>query len=271
MIQQFSNLFQSCIDATKRFWNENYTYQASALAFTTLLTLVPTLSVIVFVTSIFPIFTQAINLAQEYVFANFLPASSQIIQTYLTSFVDKSRHLPGIGIVFLFFTVGMLITTILHSFDNIWHTGHKKRRKTTWLIYYLILIIIPVFIGISVLFTTYIFSFSWFVNQTVHYSEMYFFSVFPFLIDFVILSLLYIVVPNCPVKARHGMLGGFVGAFLFEVAKKSFAIYIHYFTNYELIYGILAAIPIFLVWVYLAWSIVIFGALVAQSQTKIKY
>lgn len=261
-----SHWYQILTIAFKRFFKEKYTYKASALSFTTLLALVPMLSVLLSLISIFPVFTRFIQLTQNYIFANFIPTSSNVIQYYLEGFVQKASHLPIIGLLFLFFVAAMLIVTIKHTLNEIWRVPARSKKLLSWLLYWLLLLIMPLFIGLSIFSSSYVFSLLWFSHAGVKFSiGIYLLSIFPLVMNTLIFSIIYIIVPSCKVSWRDGFIGGCVAAILFEIAKKGFAFYILHFASYELIYGVLAAVPIFLLWIYVSWVIVLLGALVAYT------
>lgn len=242
---------------------ENYTYRASALAFTTLLGLVPLLSLMMFISSHLLVFNNLIQLAENYLFANLLPSSIGNVQAYLQQFVNKTRTLPTVAMVFFAITTLMLITTISHTFNDIW--GIKKTRfyLSKWLSYWLTLFISPFLLGLTILFSLYLFSVSKFMHASLGATfESILLAFLPLLINTLIFMVVYIVTPNCTVKWRNGLLSGFIAALLLEVSKKGFSFYIVHFPSYELIYGILAVLPIFLIWLYFVWSILLFGALI---------
>ena len=251
----------------KRFFKEQYTYRASALAFTTLLSLVPLLTVIVFLVTKFPVFDTINTLAQNYILANFIPTSNSTIQFYLNNFTYQASHLPTLGIIFLLLTAMMLIITIEHTLNDIWYVRWKKRRIVSLLVYWIVLMSAPLLIGFGVLVSTYLFSLSWISSATQELGiKAPLLVCLPLLINTLIFSLLYIVVPNFKVQWTDGFFGGFIAAVIFELAKITFAFYIKRFPSYELIYGALASIPIFLLWLYISWLIILFGALVTHAQ-----
>lgn len=256
------------VQAVTRLFQEKFTYRAAALAFTTLLALVPLLSVIVSVVAFFPVFTKLVNLAHDYIFANFLPTSSNIIQTHLENFIQQATRLPMFGIVFLLFASFMLIICVEHTFNEIWDAPKRKSKWSVFVLYWSILLLSPIFIGSSVFISTYIFSLSWFVSAQNTLPSFRFISLLPLIINTAIFTLLYTVVPNSRVKLRDGAIGGFFVAVLFEVAKTSFAFFIKQFHSYELIYGTLATIPIFLLWIYIFWLIIIYGAIIVNMRYK---
>lgn len=261
---------QISLAVIKRFFKEKYTYRASALSFTTLLALVPLLLVIVFFTSIFPVFTHLVTLTQDYIFRNFIPASGDTIQLYLQGFVQKAHDLPAIGIIFLFLTAGMLINTIVHTLNDIWQVPRQKKNLVPRLLYWGALILMPLSIGLTLFLSSYLFSLKWFSNIVDDLGFTYYLLLlFPLVMNVGIFTALYTIVPNCKVNWRDGLVGGIAAALLFELAKKAFAFYILYFPSYELIYGVLATIPIFLLWIYISWMIVLLGALVAYTHSQV--
>jgi membrane protein len=254
-------------NAAKRFYVEDFTYSASALAFTTLLALVPLISVVLSLLAMFPIFAKLMDLAQSYLMTNFLPTSADLIKHYLDNFTDQATRMPIIGICFLFFTATMLIMTL----NDIWQVSKRKKKFYSWLLYWLVLVIAPLVIGGSVFLSSLFLSLSWLSDislQSILKPSVL--GLISLLINTAIFSLLYIILPNCKVGLRNGIEGGLLAAILFEIAKKIFAFYINRFPSYEVIYGALAIIPIFLLWVYICWMIVLYGALFTHEQDKLR-
>lgn len=253
--------------AVKRFFVESYADRASALAFTTLLSIVPLLSVFIFLVSIFPVFKKLITLTQNYVFTNFIPTSSDVIRYYLEGFVDRASHLPILGLLSLFIVAGLLIITIENTLNEIWGVSKHHKRLLFWVFFWLMVILAPVLMGMSIFLSSYIFSLIWSHEGRDFFNiKFLMLSVFPFILNTIIFTLIYTVIPNCKVKWRDGLIGGMIAAFLFEIAKKGFALYIYFFPSYEFIYGVLATIPIFLVWLYISWVIILFGALISHTR-----
>ena len=247
-----------------RFYNGNYTYQASALAFITLLCVVPFVSVIVYVASFFVFFHDFVYMANNYIYANFVPRSSDAMQQYLDQFVIQAGQLPTLSITFSVISGVMLILTVEHSLNNVWHVRHKSKDVLTTFISWSILTLMPIYFGISVLVTGYISSLAWFN----HY-QVFVLDLLNWLVNATVFTVLYIVVPNKLVDWSDGFLGGLIAAALFELAKKIFAFYITYFANYQLIYGALAIVPILLVWIYVTWSIILYGALFIKAKNDL--
>ncbi len=254
------------ISATLRFYKEKYIALASALAFTTLLALVPFLSITVFCITLYPFFSNLTNLTEHYVLQNFIPSTALSIESYLHAFLQQTSHLPMLSFLFLFVTALLLINTIEETLNEIWHS-HKKRKKIWALIFYgLTLLLLPVIMGLSIFLSTYLFSLPW-ITATTSILELNTLTMrlLPILINTILFSLFYILVPNVSVKWRQGFLGGFVAASLFELSRIGFTFYITHFPSYELIYGAFAIIPIFLLWLYIVWFIILWGALLTYA------
>jgi membrane protein len=258
------------VAAQRLFW-EDCTYRASALAFTTLLGLVPFLTVIVAVVAVFPIFDRFTSLAQGHILANFLPSSSDVITQYFESFVHQASQLSLLGIFFLFVTAIMLILTIEHTLNEIWETPQREKKIKALLLSWLVLLLTPLFIGLSVLISSYIFSLFWFGGAASRLGlETPLLACIPLVINAAIFTMLYVVVPNVHVTWRDGMLGGLTAAVLFEVAKKAFGFYILRYDSYTVIYGALAAVPIFLSWLYISWLIILYGAIITHTRSQMR-
>lgn len=90
-------------------------------------------------------------------------------------------------------------------------------------------------------------------------------SLLPFLTTTIALTLLYLLVPNCYVAPRHALIGGASAAILFETVKYGFGYYVKTVPTYEAIYGALAVLPIFLIWIYVSWVVVLLGAQLTYS------
>lgn len=249
--------------AVLRFQNEKFTYQAATLAFTTLLALVPLLLVLFYFVTIFPFFKDAVLLGENYIVENFVPASIAPIENYFHDFLQQASSLPILNIIFLFITAAILVDTIEDTLNTIWKTSHTKKHLLMSITYWLIFLLLPLIIGISVFLSSYI---AIFLDKS-----NFLFKLIPILINTIVFSLVYIFAPNVRVDWKDGLQSGLVAAILFECLRLGFAMYLHFFPSYALIYGAFATIPIFLFWLYLFWYIVIFSALVIQEKRVKKH
>jgi len=234
---------------------------AASLTFTTLLSLVPLMAVSLSVISLFSLSDQLYEQLQRFVFNNFVPAAGVVLQGHLVQFSEKASELIGSGFLFLLIVALMMMANIDRAFNLIWQVRKKRTPLGLFLVYWAILTLGPLLIGLSVAVSSYLISMPFFQEVA---GELKFVSNFlrlaPLAASMAAFSLLYLLVPNRRVPLKYAVVGGFLAALLFELAKRGFAFYITQFPTYEAIYGALAVVPIFLVWVYLSWVITLLGA-----------
>ncbi len=259
MLHRFKQiyLFRFILFLLHRFSEDRCFQHAAALAYTTLLSLVPLLAVVFAVATAFPIFEHFNEQFQEIIFENFVPTSSIVVQNYIQDFVKKTSQLTAAGIWGLIIVSLMLIATIDRALNTIWRTPKTRGLLMSFLVYWSLLTLGPLFIGASLAATSYLVSLPLISYATSSTSLL---LIMPFLLSVFAFSLLYIIAPNHTVIIKHGIAGGLFAALLFEIAKKGFALYVKHFPTYETIYGTLAIIPFFLVWIYISWVIALLGA-----------
>lgn len=241
---------------------------ATALAYTTLLSLVPLLAVTFSFMGALPGFGQFEEQIREFVFNNFVPAFGETIDNYLEQFAGKAKQLTLTGILFLVAIALMLMATIENAFNRIWKVSEKRRPLIRFLIYWLLLTLGPILAGASIASTSYLLSLPS-VDTLGSGLELQrrLLSILPFLTTSAALTLLYMLVPNCYVPARIALIGGVSAAILFETVKFGFGYYVTTVPTYEAVYGALAILPIFLVWIYVSWIVVLLGAQLTFSLT----
>jgi membrane protein len=243
----------------ERFFRHGGVRSAAALTYTTLLSLVPLMTVVLAVFSAFPAADRFSVAVQDFLFANFVPTAGEVLQRYLQEFADKASRLSGAGFVFLIVVALMLMRTIDSALNGIWEVRETRSTVNQFVVYWAILSLGPLFIGASLFATSYLVSLPLFTEVTGA-SGARLLGLAPLFASTLAFSLVYLLVPNRRVPVRHALAGGILAAVLFEVAKRGFAWYLTTFSTYQAIYGALAAIPIFLVWIYLSWIVVLLGA-----------
>ncbi|MCD6055803.1 MAG: hypothetical protein K0R12_765 [Gammaproteobacteria bacterium] len=250
----------------KRFEEDGCSYRAAALTFTSLLSLVPLMAVGVAIITAFPMFQSIEEKVQHFIFKNFVPTSGEVIQSQLQVFAKQTLHLSWIGIIFLIVTAVLMMFTIEKAFNAIWQVRGRSRGVGTFLLYWAVISLAPLLMGVSFALSDYIFSLPMLaaIANKIGLSKLLV-SIIPFITASITFAFLYVAIPNIQVKIRHGLIGGIIGAVLFELAKKGFAFYMSNVTTYTLIYGTLATIPVFLLWVYLSWLIILFGAEITHA------
>lgn len=243
-----------------RCQEDGVTITAGHLAYVTLLSLVPMVALSLTMLSAFG---EMRELVESYVYENFFPAASEAIAKYMNDFVRNASKTTSLGIMALFVVAFMLMSAIDKALNRIWRIKQKRRFIQTFSTYWMILTLGPALVSVSIAATSYLVSLN-FVGE-VGWLKTQLLKLLPFLMSTLVFAILFLLVPNKVVKLKHGLAGALLTALLFEIAKRSFALYIAKFTSYSAIYGALAAIPIVFVWVYLSWLIVLLGAVLTAT------
>ncbi len=249
----------------KRCFDDRINVTAGHLTYVSLLSLVPLLAVIFAMFAAFPVFAELRQQVQELLLANLIPTSSDAITNYLERFVANANQMTAVGAVFLFVVALLLMSAIDKSMNTIWRVHHRRRMIISLAIYWMILTLGPVLVGVSIAVSSYLLSPDTFGDGYLGGFQSTLLRILPIASTFIAFLLLYVTVPNRVVKVRHAVWGALLAASLFELAKNGFQIYLQYFPSYQLIYGALATVPITIVWIYLSWNIILLGAELAAS------
>lgn len=235
--------------------------RAAELTYTSLLSLVPLMAVSFAIFAAFPLFKTLSGEVQNFIFNHFVATSGEVIQAYLQRFLAQATNLSAIGFLFLLITAILMMYNMEQAFNAIWHVKIQRRGISAFLLYWAILTLAPIMLGLSLLLSSYLGSIALVtkVITTLGLTKAML-TILPFCLTTLFFALLYIAVPNCKVPIRQGLIGALVAAVLFEIAKLGFALYVLNFPTYTLLYGALATIPVFLLWIYICWVIILFGA-----------
>lgn len=241
-----------------RIDEDNMTTLAGNLAYVSLLSLVPLVAVVFALFSAFPMFAEVSVQLRHFVFANFIPATGDIIQNYIEQFVANSNKMTAVGACGLIVTALLLMYAIDSALNTIWRSKKARPKVYSFAVYWMILTLGPLLAGASLAISSYLLSLRWASDFNGAIDNVL--RIFPLVLSWLSFWLLYSVVPTTRVPNRDAVVGALVAALLFELGKKGFALYITMFPSYQLIYGVLAVIPILFVWVYWTWCIVLLGA-----------
>lgn len=243
---------------------------AGYLTYSTLLAIVPLVMVIFSVFSMFPVFNEATEQFKELIYDNFAPNAGALVQEYIDLFVSNSKKMGIISILGLIVVAVMLIFNIDQAFNEMWHNTAKRPLVRSFLTYLAVLIFAPILAGLSIAISSYIFSLELFGAEGV-FSFGYRLLIFiPFLLTWLMFTLIYKLVPNTQVKFIHAALGALFAGLFFTLGKQVFIWYITTFPSYQAIYGTLATIPIMFVWVQLSWKVVLLGGQFASVLKEIE-
>jgi len=251
-----------------RFRQDRCADMASSLTFTTLLSIVPLITIMLTFFSAFPQFSTFSDHAKNIILANMLPETGgKIISQYIEQFAENAARLTTVGIVFLGVTAMLMIYNIDNAFNTIWRVTRQRNLVQRVLVYWSVLTLAPLLIGGSLSMT------SWLINLSmgdlnIHSTfSLGMLKIVPTILSALAFSFLFRVVPNRYVPLQHAFIGGVLSALVFELMNRSFAFYIASFPTYKLVYGAFSSIPIFLLWVYLSWLTVLLGAVMTSSMS----
>lgn len=246
----------------KRFREDRCMQIASSLTFTTLLALVPLITVAFTVISAFPVFATLTRHLQAFLFENLLPQSAHLLARYGEQFTANAAQLTAVGIAFLAVTAIMLLVTIDRAFNQIWRVPRPRAVVHRIFIYWALLTIGPVLLGASLSLTSWLVSVSLGLVKEIPGAGIVLLRTVPVVLMWIALTILYVTMPNRRILIRDAAAGGLLAALAFEAMKRGFAFYITQFPTYKLVYGAFASAPIFLLWVYLSWLVVLSGAVI---------
>ncbi|MFH6601376.1 YihY family inner membrane protein [Ectopseudomonas khazarica] len=244
----------------QRFMENRGAGNAAALTYTTLFAVVPMMTVTFAMLSAIPAFQGVGEEIQAFIFRNFVPSTGETVQEYLREFTTQARQLTWFGVGLLAVTAFLMLVTIEKTFNVIWRVRQPRRGMSSFLLYWAILSLGPLLLGAGFAVSTYIASLALISGPDAVLGAKTLLGFAPLLSSIAAFTLLYAAVPNTRVPLPHALLGGLFAAILFEVAKALFGLYVRLFPGYHLIYGAFATVPLFLVWIYLSWLIVLLGA-----------
>lgn len=256
-------VYRFALHTFRMFYSQRGLQIASALAYATLLSIVPLLTVMFAFPGGLPGFEGAGDTIQSFVFRNFVPTVGETVQGYLGGFSQNASKLTATGIVTLVVIALMLMETIDNAINAIWRVRKRRSPVGRFLVYWAMITLGPLLVGFGLFSTSYVLSLPVVSDVDVSLGlQRRLLSVLPFLTTSVAFTLLYVLVPNCYVRRAHAVAGGVIAAILFEYAKVGFGVYVRSVST-EQVYGALAVIPLFLVWIYLSWVIVLLGAYIS--------
>ena len=239
---------------------------AASLSYTSLLALVPLIAIVFAVLAAVPALEGFRAELQQFMFANLMPESGDTFAEYFQGFLANAGKMTGFGIVGLALTAVMLINTIFAAMNLIFHVEKPRPFLLKVVVYLGVLIAGPIVLAVSFSLATYILTLTKALGVEAFTGLLGHLTRFvPALLLICGFSAFYKVVPNCRVTWRDALGGGLVAGLVFAGLRWLFGIYLIYFPSYQTIYGALSAVPVFLLWLFLSWSVVLAGAVIAAS------
>jgi len=254
----------------QRIRQEELPQVAGSLTFTTILALVPLLTIALAIFTAFPLFGRFRIALENYFVDSLMPSEvARTILDNLNMFASKSARLSALGALALVVTSGFTIATIDRVFNRIWRVRQERSGPQRMLVYWAAITAGPLLMGISVTAT------SWIVRAAgsllLGSFGVWIYTALSLALNSLLFAALYVFVPNTRVRWHDAILGGMLAAASAEIAKQVFATYVIRLPTYTVVYGALAALPIFLVWIYTMWLITLVGAAVAAAVPAVRH
>ncbi|MDN3640453.1 YihY family inner membrane protein [Simiduia curdlanivorans] len=261
----FGTFWRLLSEVYHQFNEKHCQMSAGALTFMTLFAMVPMMTVTYSVFSLFPAFQGMDAQLNQLIFSNFLPESGSDVTEYLAEFTEQARKLNLASVPLLVVTAYLMLKNIEKTFNRIWGVKQGRKGISNFLIYWAILTLGPLSLGVGVAMSTYFFSLKFFAAEGANSFSLWatLLSYLPLLLTALLFSLLFAAVPNCRVPIKKAAIGGVLVAILFELLKRAFGI-IMAKSSFAVIYGAFAFLPLFLIWVNITWVLVLGGAILVR-------
>lgn len=255
----------------RRSLDDNLFQAAGALSFTTVFALVP-LSLVVFgVLSAFPVFGEWSDRLSNYVFSNFVPSAARSVESYLKQFSSNAGQLTTVGVVALLVSLLITLNGVEAAFNRIWRVKAARPKFSRFLVYWTVLTLGALVAAASLAVSVRFFAMSVFETTAGHLLQSMLLGLAPMAIELLAFAAIYRMVPHRTIQWRHAVAGALLATFLFEMVKWGIGVYLGSFGMYSTIYGTLAFLPVFLLWIYLSWTAVLLGASLASSISAFRY
>ena len=261
--------FQFILFVIRRFEADRCREQAGSLTYTTLFAVVPMLTVFLVIISSIKALEPARQQLQQLIYSNFLPKTTIAFDKVFNAFTEKSSNLTIIGVLFLFVTTVMMLTSIETVFNRIWRVQETRNGIIGFMRYWTIISLGPILLGSAFVISSTLASMSVLSNNFAGYQVdgTFIFWTISFALTVLGFFILYWTIPNRSVPIKVAAIAGLFSAIVFELLKNLFGFVMTNFTSYTIVYGAFAAIPIFLLWIFLSWNVVLLGVEISYALT----
>lgn len=250
----------------RRFVEENFDQISASLAFTTLLSLVPLVAVVLGIMSVLPSFPGMVDQLDQFVVRSLLPErSAGMIINYVLEFSQKAANVTAFGLAGLVASVLLLLLSIERTLNHVWCVAESRPWWKKLRLYAAVLALWPFVVGGVVLAIYYAVTTSLGLIDDPEWLRDFVFKAAGLSIAAISFAGLYMAVPNARVALGDALWAGLFAALGFMLMQKAFGVYLARFPSFTLVYGAFATVPIFLLWLYLSWAMVLLGALVAAT------
>lgn len=247
--------------AVKRAEEKKLAQVAASLTYTTVLSLVPLLAVVLSLFTAFPLFAEFRIALESFLAGSVMPTvMAENVISYLNQFAAKASGLTAVGSLALIVTSIMLFRTIDEAFNDIWQVETRRPLRQRMLVYWALLSLGPILVGASLWALSLLARESLGMIGEMPAVANVSLSILPLLLTGTGFSVMFLTVPNRNVRWKDALAGGFCTAVILEILRVGIAYYLTRFPSYTIIYGAFATIPIFLLWVYISWLVILLGA-----------
>ena len=258
--------------AWQRLREDRLLETAGALSYTTVFALVPLLATALGIVSMFPAWAHWSDTISAFVFRNLVPATGAAVEKELLRFAGNASRMTAASAAILLFTALLMMAAIEERFNRIWRVTRRRRGVLRFLTFWAALTLGPLLVVGGLVVSSYLLALPWLAQANQHLGlGGYLLDLAPFLITWIGLLAMYLLIPNRRVALRHALGGALLAALAFSAARHGFALYVLHMSSYRAIYGALAALPIFLIWVYVSWVIVLAGASLTAAFAAFQY
>ncbi len=263
--QTLRELWRRALYLVARYSADRCSQSAAALTYMSLFALVPLLTVLYTMASAIPAFQGAEAQMQELLFSQLVPETSSEIEQYLNTFSEQAKNLTGPGIAFVLITAVLMLRNIETAFNHIWKARENRSAVSSFMLYWAVLSLAPITIGLALGLSTYFTTFTSALERLdLAGAQTTLLQLAPLALSTGGFCLVYVAVPNCRVPFRHALVGGFLAALAFHLARSVFT-GLMVRSSISSIYGAFAAVPLFVFWIYLSWNIVLMGGILVHS------
>jgi len=252
--------------ACKRYWFDHCFQSAAAMSYNFLFAAIPMIAVGFAILAAFPVFDQIRAGFQDFIIQYLLPQAGEEFRSALDEFLRNTKNLTAIGILALAVTAIILLDTIETVFNRIFRQSQVRPLVARVTMYWAILTLAPLLIGGSVAISAVVSNQGGIARLGLSNVVATLVWLAPYGLLLLAFMIIYIIIPYRRVRWRYAFMAAAVTALMFQGLRWGFALYVQAFPSYKTLYGTLSVIPIFLLWVYLVWCVVLFGAeMVAAS------
>ena len=255
----------------KRFLDDRLFQAAAALAYTTVFALVPLAMVVFGVLSAFPVFNEWKDQLSGYIFSNFVPTAASSVEKYIARFTESAGQLTIAGVIALVISLLVTLTSVESTFNHIWRVSSSRPKLSRFLVYWTVLTLGALVAVASLALSARFFELPMFATAEGQVLQAFALNVTPVFIEFLAITAIYRVVPHRTISLRYAVAGALLATVLLELVRWGLGIYLSSFDGYQKIYGALASVPIFLLWIYLGWVSILLGASFASSMAAFRY